>query len=134
VQLFRRTREQNMPYLPILHDAAEDALWLTQLVTGNGEVWLVLRDAPAGFMTLRDGWLDNLYVAPEMQGNGIGSELLAHAKKVQNSLQLWVFQKNVRAIAFYESRGFVLEKQTDGAENEEREPDALYCWHAVKAP
>jgi hypothetical protein len=29
---------------------------------------------------------------------------------------------------FYEARGFALIQQTDGARNEEKEPDALYLW------
>jgi hypothetical protein len=39
-----------------------------------------------------------------------------------------VFQRNIRARRFYESRGFHLVEETDGAANEEREPDARYRW------
>jgi len=39
-----------------------------------------------------------------------------------------VFQKNTGAIRFYERHGFRLVKLTDGADNVEREPDALYYW------
>ncbi len=42
---------------------------------------------------------------------------------------LWVFQTNTGAIRFYERHGFELVKLTDGAENMEREPDALYRWN-----
>ena len=42
---------------------------------------------------------------------------------------LWVFQKNEGARRFYERHGFELVKLTDGAENMEREPDALYRWN-----
>jgi hypothetical protein len=43
-------------------------------------------------------------------------------------LQLWTFQRNAQVRRFYESRGFVLVEETDGAGNEEREPDARYLW------
>ena len=36
---------------------------------------------------------------------------------------------NNLARRFYEARGFVLIRQTDGAANEEKEPDALYLWN-----
>ena len=39
-----------------------------------------------------------------------------------------MFQKNTGAIRFYERHGFRLVKLTDGADNMEREPDALYAW------
>jgi putative acetyltransferase len=45
-------------------------------------------------------------------------------------LHLWTFQRNDRARRFYEGRGFVLVRQTDGSGNEEKEPDALYVWEA----
>ncbi len=42
--------------------------------------------------------------------------------------ELWTFQQNLRARAFYEARGFVLVQLTDGSDNEEKTPDALYAW------
>ena len=43
-------------------------------------------------------------------------------------LQLWTFQRNLRARAFYEKLAFAPVRFTDGASNEEREPDVLYAW------
>jgi hypothetical protein len=56
--------------------------------------------------------------------------LLQRAMRVTVSLRLWVFQQNAGARAFYERRGFKLVRFTDGAGNEEHEPDALYEWQA----
>ena len=57
--------------------------------------------------------------------------LLNVAKSAGRSLQLWTFQKNSAARGFYENRGFVLIKETDGGTNEEREPDVLYRWQST---
>ena len=38
------------------------------------------------------------------------------------------FQRNANARRFYEARGFALVRQTDGSDNEEKEPDALDLW------
>jgi putative acetyltransferase len=43
-------------------------------------------------------------------------------------MQLWTFQRNAKARRFYENRGFALVRETDGADNMEKEPDALYRW------
>jgi GNAT superfamily N-acetyltransferase len=67
-------------------------------------------------------------VLPSHQGRGAGTELLQIAKSAFERLQLWTFQRNAQARRFYEARGFVLIQETDGARNEEREPDALYLW------
>jgi hypothetical protein len=44
------------------------------------------------------------------------------------ALRLHVFQRNARARAFYEHRGFRVDALRDGSQNEEREPDAVYVW------
>jgi ribosomal protein S18 acetylase RimI-like enzyme len=54
--------------------------------------------------------------------------LLDKAKERNSELQLWTFQRNVSAIRFYQANGFRLVRETDGAVNEEREPDALFAW------
>jgi len=81
-----------------------------------------------GIIAFRGDWIDQLYVLPGAQGRGAGTELLQVAQSCFDRLQLWTFQRNVRARGFYEARGFALVQQTDGADNEEKEPDALYLW------
>jgi ribosomal protein S18 acetylase RimI-like enzyme len=43
-------------------------------------------------------------------------------------LELWVFQRNAGAIAFYEAHGFTIVASTDGAGNDEHEPDHRMAW------
>lgn len=62
------------------------------------------------------------------QRRGVGSSLLQVAQDSFERLQLWTFQRNVRARRFYEARGFALVRETDGSRSEEKEPDALYLW------
>ena len=81
-----------------------------------------------GMIAFRKDWIDQLYVLPEVQGQGIGSSLLQRAQTSFERLKLWTFQRNVPARRLYEARGFALVRQTDGSGNEEKEPDALYLW------
>lgn len=81
-----------------------------------------------GIIVFRDGWIDQLYVLPGAQGCGTGSALLQIAQRAFDRLQLWTFQRNVKARRFYEAKGFALVEETDGAGNEEKEPDARYLW------
>ncbi|HTD14165.1 MAG TPA: GNAT family N-acetyltransferase, partial [Chthoniobacterales bacterium] len=71
---------------------------------------------------------DQLYVLPSAQRHGIGTALLDIARGAFSSLNVWTFQRNTAARNFYESRGFVKIKETDGADNAEKEPDILYFW------
>jgi hypothetical protein len=48
--------------------------------------------------------------------------------ETQSRLELWTFQRNANARRFYETHGFRCARLTDGRDNEEHEPDALYEW------
>jgi len=132
--ILRASMRGAMPWLPELHTPEEDRRFLREIVLANDEVWVVEVDGrPAGFAALgsRDGedYLQHIYLAPEHQGRGLGDALLEHAKQRRpGGFRLWVFQRNEGARRFYERHGLRLVKLTDGAGNEEKEPDALYGW------
>lgn len=117
-----------MPYLPELHSDRETRHWVEHQVLASGGVTVAERSGEIlGFSALRGDHLDHLYVAPGVQGLGIGSVLLGRLKKDSgHSLSLYVFQKNKRARAFYEKHGFTCAAYGDGSANEENEPDAIY--------
>jgi GNAT superfamily N-acetyltransferase len=124
--VFVRARDL-MTYLPRIPE--EDRPKLGRWIVERHEVWVAAEDGIAGFAGVSPGWLDHLYVDPGLQDRGIGTALLTHAKSLQpDGLQLWVFQKNEGARRFYERHGFRLVELTDGAGNQEREPDARYEW------
>jgi GNAT superfamily N-acetyltransferase len=84
---------------------------------------------PDGVLTLDGDELDQLYVVPEVAGQGIGSMLVDLAKALRpDGLALWAFQSNVAAREFYERRGFAEVRRTNGAANEERAPDVRLVW------
>lgn len=128
-ELFLAARAAAMPYLPQLHAAAETRAFMASLVADGGS-WLVERDgAPVGFLVLRGAHVEHLYVHPAHQRTGVGSRLLRHAQGLRpGGLELFVFQRNSAARAFYAAHGFTVARLTDGAGNEEREPDALLVW------
>ena len=132
-RLLVRSRN-GMGYVPQVPD--EHVPLIADDLSRHEDVWLAEEDgSPVGFLAIRrsrtEGWevLEKLYVDPDTQSRGIGTALLDQAKALRpDGLYLWVFQKNTGAIRFYERHGFRLVKLTDGADNVEREPDALYYW------
>lgn len=129
-ELFRAARAEAMPWLPNLHSADDDRRFFLEVCIPRQDVWVAeLHHRVAGFAALAEGFLNHLYVHPESQGRGIGTALWARAKETYpRGFRLWVFQRNERARRFYEARGAVVLRLTDGTGNEEREPDALYEW------
>lgn len=123
-------RWQAMPYLRLAHTADETRNYFSRVVADRPQAWWVVRHQAdvVAYMLIDGESLDHLYVAPGWQGLGFGSALLAKAKTLSpRRLVLWTFQRNERARAFYESRGFQIIAQTEGA-NEENEPDVQYEW------
>ena len=124
------SRHAAMPTISWAHTAEEDRWWAANILLPQEEVWLA-EDANTvlGFLALHDNWVSQLYLRPTAWRRGIGTTLLTHAKTLRpTGLQLWCFQVNARGRAFYEHHGFTIQRQTNGADNEEREPDILYAW------
>lgn len=119
-----------MPYLPELHSDEQVRLWTRDTLLPKAEVWIAeIADRPVGYLALVDDILDHLYVGPAHQGQGVGSLLLAKARALRPAgLRLYAFQRNRPARDFYEARGFVAVQLSDGAANQEKEPDVLYRW------
>jgi GNAT superfamily N-acetyltransferase len=129
-EVFLAARAEAMAYLPDLHTEAETRAWIRDVVLPGYEVVVAeVEGRVTGFAALDADMLGHLYVHADLQGQGLGSALLARAQELRpNGFRLWVFQRNTRARRFYEQRGLRLVELTDGAGNEEREPDALYEW------
>jgi GNAT superfamily N-acetyltransferase len=128
VRIFRESRAEAMPWLPVLHTAREDFEWFQGALAGEAFVFEG-HGGLLGYAALWENELHDLYVAPRDQGIGVGSALFARVIEARpDGFELWVFRDNFRARRFYEARGCRAVRETDGAANEERTPDVLYEW------
>ncbi|MFG3597523.1 GNAT family N-acetyltransferase [Bradyrhizobium sp. RDI18] len=84
--------------------------WRNDLVP-KAEIVVAEQEAGAlvGFVTVdREGYLDQLVVAPEHWGSGVAHRLVEEAKRISpKRVTLLVNKDNARAIRFYERNGFV---------------------------
>jgi GNAT superfamily N-acetyltransferase len=119
-----------LPTVRRAHSDDEIRGWIGAHLLVETETWVAHDDeVVVGMLSLRPGWIDQLYVAPDRLGEGIGRRLLDLAKAhAATPLELWTFQVNEKARRFYERNGFISVEMTDGTGNEEREPDVRYRW------
>ncbi|HEY2673434.1 MAG TPA: GNAT family N-acetyltransferase [Rugosimonospora sp.] len=125
-----RSYRTALPTVRLAHSEEEVRAWVRDVLVPEHETWVaVLGPTVVGLMALGDGWVDQLYLDPSWRGRGIGDRFVDLAKRrYPDGLRLWTFQVNTPAHRFYERHGFVAVERTDGAGNEEHEPDVRYEW------
>ena len=64
-----------------------------------------------GFVGVRDEYIEGIFVSGKLQSHGIGKALLDYIKDKKARLQLNVYQKNVRAMSFYQREGFTIQRE-----------------------
>lgn len=91
-------------------------------LAGRWEVTVAEEDGRLlGFLALAPGEqrLDQIFIAPDAQGHGVGSALFELARsRFPDGFWLATRAVNVRARAFYERRGMALERTESGPDGE----------------
>ena len=76
-----------------------------------------------GFVGLSNEYIEGIFVSDEMQSCGIGKLLLDYIKNKKVRLRLNVYQKNTRALSFYQREEFNIQCEGfDGATGEKEYP------------
>jgi len=131
-RLWRRAREVSLPEFQRTkgYPFEMDCAYFREHVLPKNEIWVAwtLDGQAVGFMAIKDDFIDLLYVDPDSWRMGIGTMLLAQARRLSpRRLRLFTLQINVNARAFYEKNGFsVLRLGVSPAP--ESEPDVEYLW------
>lgn len=79
-----------------------------------------------GFIGLWEDVIAGLFVCEEAQSRGVGKQLLDHVKATRPELYLSVYEKNCRAIAFYQREGFAV--QSRGTDEGTGEAEYVMVW------
>ena len=79
-----------------------------------------------GFIGLTENHIEGIFVAKAARSKGIGKALLDYAKSRKPRLDLSVYQKNERALAFYRREQFVV--QSEGIDGDTNEAEIQMLW------
>jgi GNAT superfamily N-acetyltransferase len=119
-------------WMPRVHSRADVVNHYKTVVARERKTFVVVSGhATLGFMVFSaDHLISSLYVGRQYRRQGVGRLLLTRAKReFDDRLELWTFQANAPAQAFYAREGFTEINRTDG-DNEEGLPDVLLEWQA----
>ena len=79
-----------------------------------------------GFIGLLDSYLAGLFVKNTAQSKGIGKQLLDYAKSIKSEMTLSVYQKNIRAVHFYQREQFQI--QSENIDDNTNEKEFIMIW------
>ena len=79
-----------------------------------------------GFIGLTENHIEGIFVAKAARSKGIGKALLKYAKSRKPRLTLGVYQKNERALAFYQREQFVV--HSEGIDEDTNEAEIQMLW------
>lgn len=79
-----------------------------------------------GFIGLTDNYIEGIFVREAVQSKGIGRQLLDYAKGIKSNMRLSVYQKNIRAIGFYQREQFVI--QSENIDENTNEKEFIMTW------
>ena len=95
----------------------------------QAELYVHENEAPRqidGFIGLTENHIEGIFVAKAARSKGIGKALLDYAKSRKPRLDLSVYQKNERALAFYQREQFTV--QSEGIDEDTNEADIQMLW------
>lgn len=79
-----------------------------------------------GFIGLTGNDIAGIFVQKNARSTGIGKQLLDYVKLIKQSLSLWVYRRNERAVAFYRRECFMI--QAESVDEDTGEDEFLMVW------
>lgn len=80
-----------------------------------------------GFIGLNENYIEGILVSEKSQSSGIGKQLLDYVKRLKYTLCLHVYQKNPRAIQFYQRGNFKI--QSEDVDDNTGEKEFIMIWN-----
>lgn len=104
---------------------------LVKELLSQAEVYVYERNQEIqGFIGLNGEYIEGIFVSDKLRSQGIGKHLLDYAKAKKTKLHLSVYQKNIRAIRFYQREKF--EIQCESLDEATGEKDYVMVWNREK--
>lgn len=115
-----------------VHDFIPAQYWLSKFEAVKGmllqaEIYIFEKENEIrGFIGLYENYIAGIFVKSQFQTKGIGKQLMDFVKSRKEELTLSVYQKNIRAVKFYQRENF--EIRCENTDENTGEKEYLMAW------
>ncbi len=89
------------------HTPERQLEYLQKKINGGTKVCMPADEEPVGIVSVTGSLIEDLYVLPDMQNRGYGTELLQFAiRQCKDTPALWILENNIGAERLYHRMGF----------------------------
>ena len=89
------------------HTPARQREYLRSKMSSGTKVFMLLDEKPVGIVSVTGSLIEDLYVLPNLQNRGYGTELLRFAmRQCKDTPVLWILENNIDAERLYRRMGF----------------------------
>ncbi len=90
-----------------LHSSARQEEYLRRKMKDGAHVYMLIDRRPVGIVSLTGNLIEDLYILPDMQNRGYGTELLRFiVHQCPGKPTLWILENNAGAERLYQRYGF----------------------------
>ena len=90
------------------HTTDRQRKYLWDKIDAGARVYMLVDEKPVGIVSITGSLIEDLYVLPELQNRGYGTELLQFAISIcEDTPRLWILENNVNAARLYRRMGFM---------------------------
>ena len=99
----------------------------------SAEIYVYIdKNTIEGFIGINNNYIEGIFIKEINQNKGIGTALLEKVKQLKPKLILNVYEKNKKAIKFYENNGFKIIKENTDKETNEKEYTMIWKKTKIK--
>ncbi len=90
-----------------MHTPDRQREYLKRKMNDGAKLYMLMDERPVGIVSVTDSLIEDLYVLPDMQNMGYGTQLLQYAEaQCKDIPTLWILENNVNAERLYRRMGF----------------------------